>query len=134
MEWIINNKEWLFSGVGIAIISALFNCFIGAKWKLNYKFVINLILAIVVASMLDYKLNINKEIRYSIMLYLITIVSVFVIIIIVESLLNHIKRKVKTKIAVSKLTDDDCRYVLHCNDVEQYFKLGWTNYADFEEK
>lgn len=138
MKWIIENKEWLFSGVGIAIISALFNCFIGAKWKskykLNYKFVINLILAFVAASIIDYKLNINKEIRFSIMIYLITIVSVFALIIIFENVLNCIKRKIKTAIAVSKLTDDDCRYVLQCNDAEQYFKLGWTNYADFEEK
>ena len=133
-KWIIDNKEWLFSGIGIAIVSALFNCIVENKLKLNYKFFINLIFALIVASILDYKLNTNREIRYSIVLYLITMVSVFAIIIIGENILNHIKHKIQTRIAVCKLTDEECRYVLQCNDTEQYFRLGWTNYADFEEK
>ncbi len=33
MNWIIDNKEWIFSGIGIAIIAAIYNAFFKKKDK-----------------------------------------------------------------------------------------------------
>lgn len=33
MDWIIENKEWLFSGVAVAIIGWIINLFISKKGK-----------------------------------------------------------------------------------------------------
>jgi len=31
MEWIMNNKEWIFSGIGVAIISLIIGLFLKKK-------------------------------------------------------------------------------------------------------
>lgn len=37
MDWLIQNKEWLFSGVGIAIFSFIFSLFLKSKNSLKQK-------------------------------------------------------------------------------------------------
>ena len=31
MEWIINNKEWIFSGIGVAVVSLIIGLFLKQK-------------------------------------------------------------------------------------------------------
>ncbi len=35
MDWIINNKEWLFSGIGVALLTFLTSLFIRSKKETN---------------------------------------------------------------------------------------------------
>ena len=136
MEWILNNKEWLFSGIGVVLITTILN-FIPKRdsdYKLNYKFFVNLIAGIIVGSICDYHINPNKDFRLSIATYLISIIVLFIVVIVIVMIANSIITRVKTHISVKGLTLEDCRYVVMCKETNQYFQMDWTNYAEFEHK
>jgi hypothetical protein len=35
MQWLVDNKEWVFSGIGVALLAALVN-FIFLKWNRSF--------------------------------------------------------------------------------------------------
>lgn len=37
MEWIVNNVEWIFSGIGVAVASLLFGVFFKKRSRLSQK-------------------------------------------------------------------------------------------------
>ena len=134
MDWIVNNKEWLFDGIGVLILTTICNLIFKKEYKINYKFFINLIAGIIVGRICDYRINLTKDIKLSVAIYLGSIVASFTIIMVLVMITKNIITRVKTHNAVKNLTLEDCRYVVMCKETNQYFEMDWTNYAEFEHK
>lgn len=136
MKWIFENKEWLFSGIGVILISSLLNTIIkkNEKYKWNYRFFINLIIGIIIGYIVDYRFNTDNDLRVSVKIYILSILITFIIIIILSYVIAAIIGRIKTKIAIKKLSINDCYYVIECEKIPQYFEVTFTSYPEFEHK
>lgn len=136
ISWITENKEWLFDGLGVTVIALVINLVFNKKsnYQVNYKFLVNLIAGIIVGSIYDYHNNPNNDLRLSIANYLLVIGAVFLIVIIISFLCRKFIKRLKTRMSVKRLNDDEIQFVLQCQKTNKYFELSLTNYSEFEHK
>lgn len=137
MEWIIENIGLLTNEILIPVIGAIITSLIkplvdkSSKYEINYSFFVNLVFGIVIAASLDYKININGDIRLSIKIYTISIVCTFILIVVLNVLFDFIFRRIKVIIKVHQLTIDECEYVIKCRETKQYLKVEFNTYPEF---
>ncbi|MCL2722329.1 MAG: hypothetical protein FWD47_13450 [Treponema sp.] len=136
--FILENKEWIFSGVGVAIILAILGISQHrarkngeVKFKLTPRFYIVLFIGIVLGFGADYYFNLNEDWRLRFFIFGITILLSFAS--------NSLVCKIKTKVAVYKsvrsLSEDDCKYVVNCQDNNEYFTFtGGGEKIEFDIK
>ena len=130
-EWISHNKEWLFSGIGGAFLTAIIGI---AKSKSGFKLTFNfyalLFIAFVVWIGLDYFLNFSGDFRLRIFLFGIAVIGTFIL----DRCFVHFKQYKNTRKAVNNLTLQDCQYVLQCHNGTECIEIDFTNYPEFQTK
>lgn len=131
IEWIIENKDWIFSGIGVLILTSLFEL---GKSKAGYKatplFYIILFIGVVLAFGIDYLFNFGGDWRLRIFIFGATIIITFIC----EQVLHRIMRTFSIRRRVNDLSLEDCKYVVKCYEGNEYFVFDFTNQFEFEEK
>ena len=133
MNWIIENIGLLTDKIFIPIIVAIITSVIGtpSKYKINYRFFVNLIIGIVIASILNKQNNIKDDIELSVKIYAMSIVCTFLLMIILNALFDFILKRIRINIKVHQLTIDECEYVVKCKETKQYFEVRFNTYPEF---
>ena len=136
MDWIIENIGLLTEKIFIPIIVAIITSFFGkkAKYKINYRFFVNLITGIIIAIILDQKNNTKGDLRLSVKIYAVSIICTFFLMIVLNVLFDYIIKRIKVIIKVHKLTIDECKYVIMCSKTQQYLEVNFNSYPEFEHQ
>lgn len=131
IEWISNNKDWIFSGIGVVFLTTIVGI---AKRKANFKLKFNFYVLVFIAFTiwigLDYFLNFDGDYRLKIFLFGLTIIFTFLS----DIAIQKAKRFVQVRNAVNKLSLSDCEYVIKCYQGTEYFYFDLTNHMAFKEK
>ncbi len=131
IEWIVKNKEWIFSGIGVSVLAYLLG---SAKkksgFKLTFQFYAILFVGVVLAFGVDYFLNFSGDSRLRVFLFGTTIIFTFW----ADKFIQFIKRISAVRASVKKLSIKDCEYVVKCHQKTEYFYFDFTNYSEFQSK
>ena len=124
IRFISENREWIFSGIGVAIILAILGISQHrarkngeAGFKLTSRFYIILFIGIVLGFGADYYLNSSEDWRLRFFIFGVTILLSFA----TYSIACKIKTKIEVYKSVSSLSEDECKYVVHCQENNEYF-------------
>lgn len=132
LNWIYENIEWFFSGLGISMLTLVFG--VAKKqvgFKLTFHFYMLLFVGIVFDFGADYFFNFSGDWRLRIFIFGLVILATFII----GKFISHIKQMHKVRKAVSRLTTKDCDYVLNCYQHDEYFYFELNgDYFKFEAK
>ncbi len=117
INWMIENKEWLFSGIGVTILAAIMT---KAKKKTEFELTsgswIILFISITLTCGVDYFINQHQDWRLRFFIFGIISLALFVI----EIFKWFIIRKYNVKQAVKELSLEDCRHVVKCYQGNEY--------------
>ena len=131
MGWVIENKEWIFSGIGVVLLTSLLGLW---KSKSEYKatplFYEILFVGVVLAFGIDYLFNPDGDWRLGVFIFGTTIVITFIC----EQMLHRIMRIFSIRKRVNDLSLEDCKYVVKCYEGNEYFVFNFTNQFEFQEK
>lgn len=131
IEWIIENKEWIFSGIGVLVLTSLFEF---GKSKAGYKatplFYIILFVGIVLAFGFDYLFNFDGDWRLRVFIFGATIIITFIC----EQIIHRIMRIFAIQRKVNDLLLEDCEYVVKCYEGNEYFVFDFTNQFEFKAR
>lgn len=131
IEWIIENKEWIFSGIGVLVLTSLFEF---GKSKAGYKvtpfFYIILFVGIVLAFGFDYLFNFDADWRLRIFIF----GSIIILTFICEKMIHRITHIFAIRKKVNDLLLEDCKYVVKCYEGNEHFVFDFTNHFEFEAK
>jgi len=133
LELLNENKEWIFSGIGIAILSAIFGI---AKHKSGFKLTFHFYKLLFIATVLtlgcDYIFNYDGDWRLRLFIFGLMILLVYN----ADLLISYIKRRNSVKKAVRMLSMEDCEYVVRCYECDEYFKFEGSDskYIEFSIK
>ncbi len=131
MDWILENKDWLFSGVGISIFVFLINkTKKTASFQLGHVFYVLLFISGVIWLGLDYFLNFNEDWRLRLFIFGCTIIVVFAM----YFLFPYISSFFDVKKAVQSLSLHDCEYVLDCDNKAKYVVFDFDMLHPLEPK
>ncbi len=131
VEWIIDNKDWVFSGIGVAFLTFLFE---REKNKAGYKatplFYTILFDGIVLALGIDYFFNFGGDWRLRLFILGISIIITFIS----EQAIHRIMHIFSVWRKANELSLEDCEYVIKCYEGNEYFVFNFTNKFEFEAK
>lgn len=131
VEWISDNKDWIFSGIGVAFLTAIAGIAKSkAGFKLTFNFYALVFIAFVIWVGLDYFLNFDGDYRLRIFLLGLTIIFTFLF----DRAIQTAKNYARVRNAVNELSVADCEYVIKCYQGEEYFYFDLTNHIAFQEK
>lgn len=127
MEWILENKDWLFSGIGCTVITIIFSVASNiAGFKLTHRFYILMFISIILTVGLDYLFNNNKDWRVMFFIFGITTIILFLL----EHCIVNIKAKLYIKQAIKKLSLEDCEYIVKCYEEGNEYVIYKVNQPD----
>lgn len=117
VNWINENKEWLFSGAGVTLLAAV----IGvakrkAGFKLTYRFYILIFVSLTLTFGTDYIVNQPHDWRITAFIFGLITMILFVF----HEYIEHVIQKNNVKRAVRNLSLADCRYVVKCYRESEY--------------
>lgn len=125
VNWIAENKDWLFSGLGVAVLTIIFETAKRkAGFKLTYQFYALLFVGVVLSFGVDYFVNFHGDWRLRIFLFGITIIATFLI----DFIIQKLKQILTVKRAVKCLSIEDCKHVIDCykTDIFVSFNMDLT--------
>lgn len=123
-NWIFENKDWIFSGIGATILTLIFGRVKQkAGFKFTYQFYALLFMGIVLFFGVDYFINFNGDWRLRIFLFGITIIVTFLI----DYIVRKLKRIFAVKRSVKRLSLEDCKYVIDCYKLDKF--VSFVNFT-----
>lgn len=131
MQWLSDNREWVFSGIGATVIAAIFGI-IKSKtgFKLTHRFYILAFLSVVLFLGVDYFVNYEGDLRLRFFIFGIAVILTFSS----EWAIHHIIQKHKVRKAVKELSLEDCKYVLKCHSGTEIFKFDFHSVSSLPSK
>ena len=74
LEWIAENKDWIFSGIGVTVVASVFGIIKSkAGFKLTYRFFATLFVAVILALGIDYFFNYDGDFRLRLFIFVLTV-------------------------------------------------------------
>ena len=131
LEWIAENKDWIFSGIGVTVVASVFGIIKSkAGFKLTYHFFATLFVAVILALGIDYFFNYDGDFRLRLFIFGLTVICTFM----VESRIHILKQKIEIRKAVNELSLDDCEYVVQCHRGTETFKFDFESVSSLPSK
>lgn len=130
-EWIAENKDWIFSGIGVTVVASVFGIIKRkAGFKLTYHFFATLFVAVILGLGIDYFFNYDGDFRLRLFIFGLTVICTFI----VESRIHILKQKIEIRKAVNELSLDDCEYVVQCHRGTETFKFDFESVSSLPSK
>ena len=131
LEWIAENKDWIFSGIGVTVVASVFGIIKSkAGFKLTYHFFATLFVAVILSLGFDYFFNYDGDFRLRLFIFGLTVICTFM----VESRIHILKQKIEIRKAVNELSLDDCEYVVQCHRGTETFKFDFESVSSLPSK
>ncbi|MCL2378483.1 MAG: hypothetical protein FWC77_05075 [Defluviitaleaceae bacterium] len=120
VEWIYENRSWIFSGVGAAILGLILRKAKGkAEFELTFRFYALLFTATIAAFGFDYLFNYSEDWRLRVFIFGTVIIATFV----AHTCISHLRRRYAKARIINRLSIDDCAYVIKCYEEDVYFRF-----------